>query len=376
MEIQGSLFQYITLFLLIAALTVQLIFWLRFYFSASSSSLAEPGQSSQPVSVIICARNEAANLSQYLPAVLEQDYPGFEVIVVNDCSDDDSDMVLSELKSRYSHLKISTIHKDPRFHHNKKLAQLIGIKAAANEILLFTDADCRPESDQWLRMMTAHLIGDRDFVLGYGGYQEGKGILNKYVRYDTMFIAMQYLGMAMKGRPYMGVGRNLAYRKSLFMNRNNFSSHYHIASGDDDLFVNANATAVNTAVETGSGSRTWSVPANSFSALMKQKKRHMTTAAMYKMRDRVLLFAEPFSRLIFYSAAVVLLVQLYLWPVITAVLMARFVVMSVVLNKAAKRLGEKGLTTPALFFDILAPFINSLFYLSSFGRGAGSKAWR
>ena len=102
----------------------------------------------------------------------------------------------------------------------------------------------------------------------------------------------------------------------------------------------------------------------------------MTTAAMYKMRDRVLLFAEPFSRLIFYSAAVVLLVQLYLWPVITAVLMARFVVMSVVLNKAAKRLGEKGLTMPALFFDILAPFINSLFYLSSFGRGAGSKAWR
>jgi poly-beta-1,6-N-acetyl-D-glucosamine synthase len=376
MEIQGSLFQYITLLLLIAALTVQLVFWLRFYLSASSSSLAEPGQSSQPVSVVICARNESANLREYLPAVLEQDYPAFEVIVVNDCSDDDSDLVLSELRSRYSNLKISTIHKDPRFHHNKKLAQLIGIKAAANEILLFTDADCRPESDQWLRLMTSHLSGNRDFVLGYGGYLSGRGLLNKYVRYDTMFIAMQYLGMALRGRPYMGVGRNLAYRKSLFMNRNNFSSHYHIASGDDDLFVNANATAGNTSVETGPGSRTWSVPVNSFSALMKQKRRHMTTAAMYKLRDRVLLFAEPFSRLLFYSAAVVLLVQLYLWPVISALILARFIVMLVVLDKAANRLGEKGLTMMALFFDILAPFINSLFYLSSFGKRQGSRAWR
>lgn len=376
MEIQGSLFQYITLFLLIASLTVQLVFWLRFYLSASHSSLAEPGLSSTPVSVVICARNEAANLREYLPAVLKQDYPDFEVIVVNDCSDDDSDMVLSELKSRFSHLKISTIHKDPRFHHNKKLAQLIGIKAAENEILLFTDADCRPESDQWLRLMTAHLSEEREFVLGYGGYLAENGLLNKYIRYDTMFIAMQYLGMAMRGRPYMGVGRNLAYKKSLFMNRNNFSSHYHIPSGDDDLFVNANATPGNTAVETTTGSRTWSVPAKNFSELMKQKRRHMTTAGMYKRRDRVLLFAEPFSRLLFYSAAITLLAQLYLWPVVTAIVAGRIAVMAAVLHRAANRLGEKGIVLPALFFDVLAPFINSLFYLSSFGRRVGSKQWR
>jgi poly-beta-1,6-N-acetyl-D-glucosamine synthase len=376
MEIQGSLFQYITFILLIIALAVQLVFWLRFYLSASSSPLAEPGPSGQPVSVVICSRNEAANLREYLPAVLQQDYPDYEVIVVNDCSEDDTDMVLSELMSRFSHLKISTIHKDPRFHHNKKLAQLIGIKAAKNEVLLFTDADCRPESDQWLRMMTAHLNGERDFVLGYGGYLADKGLLNRYIRYDTMFIAMQYLGMALRGRPYMGVGRNLAYKRSLFMSTNNFRSHYHIASGDDDLFVNANANARNTAVETGPGSRTWSVPSNTFSALKKQKTRHMTTAGMYRMRDRLMLVAEPLSRVLFYSATIVLLAQLYLWPVITALFMARLIAMAVVLNKTTKRLGEKSLTVPSLFFDILAPFINSLFYLSSFGKRAGSKAWR
>jgi len=270
MSLQGSVLQYITFSVFILSLVMQLFYWLRYYLKSSINISLPVEKKKPPVSVIICARNEASNLKEHLPAVLQQDYPDYEVIVVNDCSEDDSDMVLSELKLTYPHLKISTIKKDPLFHHNKKLAQIIGIKAAKNELLLFTDADCEPSSERWISLMTSHMRNEKSIVLGYGGYRPERGLLNSYIRYDTMFIAMQYLGMAMRGRPYMGVGRNLAYRKSLFLQGTGFSSHYHIASGDDDLFVNANANAVNTAVETGACSHTRSVPARSFSELFAQ----------------------------------------------------------------------------------------------------------
>ena len=159
----------------------------------------------EPVSVIICARNEAENLKNFLPSVLEQDYPDYEVIVVNDCSEDNSYDILGEYLVRYPHLKISTINKDPKFTHNKKFAQFIGIKAAKNDILVFTDADCKPESDQWLAMMSSHFDEKISFVLGYGGYLREKGLLNKYIRYDCMVIAMQYLGMAIRKESHIWV---------------------------------------------------------------------------------------------------------------------------------------------------------------------------
>ena len=176
---------------------------------------------------------------KFLPSVLEQEYPDYEVIVVNDCSEDNSYDVLGILLEKYPNLKISTINKDPKFTHNKKFAQFIGIKAAKNELLLFTDADCKPVSNRWLEYMTSHFDEKTNFVLGYGGFFSKGGLLNKYIRYDCMFIAMQYLGMALRGVPYMGVGRNLAYRRSVFFRNKGFGSHNHIVSGDDDLMVNS-----------------------------------------------------------------------------------------------------------------------------------------
>lgn len=376
MSIQGSVFQYITFSVFIISLLIQLFFWLRYYLKSSAPAPSTVDESKPPVSVIICARNEAVNLREHLPAVLQQDYSDYEVIVVNDCSEDDSDMVLSELKVQFPHLKISTIKKDPLFHHNKKLAQIIGIKAATNDILLFTDADCRPVSDKWIALMTSHLRNEKTIVLGYGGYNHGKGLLNRYIRYDAMFIAMQYLGRALRGLPYMGVGRNLAYRKSLFLSSNGFSKHYHIASGDDDLFVNANANKQNTAAETGPGSHTRSVPAGSFNDLLRQKQRHMSTAGMYRTRDKFMLIVEPISRLLFYASFVLSLVTEYLWPVATGLFFVRLITMVIVLSRAGRRFDDRDLTFPALFFDLVAPFINSLFYLSALGNKGKKKPWR
>jgi glycosyltransferase involved in cell wall biosynthesis len=359
-----------------SAAAIQLFYWLFFYLSVHLKRSSEAKKTSQPVSVIICARNEAENLQNFLPSVLEQDYPDFEVIVVNDCSEDNSYEILGNYLNQYPHLKISTINKDPKFTHNKKFAQFIGIKAAKNEILIFTDADCQPLSDQWLQGMASHFDENTDFVLGYGGYLREKGLLNKYIRYDCITIAMQYLGMAIRGIPYMGVGRNLAYRRSVFFKNKGFGSHNHIISGDDDLLVNSLATGENTITEFKEENHTRSVPCTNFKEWMTQKKRHLTTAPYYKFRDKLLLITEPATRILFYVTFIILISSLFLWPWVLAVFLLRLICQTIIFSLTSKKLDEPELIYYLLFFDFFSPFINCIVYLSSTRSKSGNNKWK
>jgi len=355
---------------------VQLFYYLFFYLAVHIYKPAVSKSIRQPVSIIICARNEAENLSNFLPSVLEQDYPDFEVIVVNDCSEDNSYDVLGKFVMQYPNLKISTVNKDPKFAHNKKFAQFIGIKAAKNELLLFTDADCQPESDKWLEGMTSNFDDRISFVLGYGGYLKEKGLLNKFIRYDSMIIAMQYLGMAIRGIPYMGVGRNLAYRRSVFFANKGFGAHNHIISGDDDLFVNTNATRKNTRVEFRSSTHTKSVPRSGLREWIAQKKRHLTTAPYYKLRDRILLITETITRIIFYTTFIVLLSFTFLWPYVLGIFALRLITQIIIFVFVQKKLNESGLVTFSLFFDIFSPIINALLYFSNLLNTPGKNRWK
>lgn len=355
---------------------VQLFYYLYFYLAVYFEETKEGSGKRPPVSVIICARNEAENLSTFLPSVLEQDYPDFEVIVVNDCSEDNSYDVLATFIKKYPNLHVSTVNKDPKFTHNKKFAQFIGIKAAKNEILLFTDADCKPESNKWLEEMTSHFDEKTDFVLGYGGYLREKGFLNKYIRYDCLTIAMQYLGMAIRGVPYMGVGRNMAYRRSVFFSNKGFGSHYHIVSGDDDLFVNSIGTGKNTVVEYRQEAHTMSLPRSTFSEWLVQKKRHLTTAPFYKFRDKFLLITEPLTRILFYITFIVLLSFLFMWPWVLAVFALRLICQIIVLSLVQKKLNEPGLLPYLLLFDIFSPLFNGIIFLSNNRRLSGKNKWK
>jgi poly-beta-1,6-N-acetyl-D-glucosamine synthase len=371
----GNTINFIILTIFLLSTVIQVYYYLYFYLSVHKYE-NPAGLKKQPVSVIICARNEAENLREFLPTVLEQDYPDYEVIVVNDCSEDNTYLILGEFLSRYPHLKVSTVNKDPKFTHNKKFAQFIGIKAAKNEILLFTDADCRPESDKWIEMMTSHFDEKTSFVLGYGGYIRQKGLIGSYIRYESFFIALQYLGMALRGMPYMGVGRNLAYRRSLFFSGGGFGAHNHLVSGDDDLFVNTNATKENTRVEYRQEAHTRSVPSSGLKQWINQKKRHLTTAPYYKQGDKVLLVIEPLTRLLFYSSAAVLLSFRFMWPWVSALFCIRAGVQLIVCNLGAKRLNEKGLLPLLIIFDIFSPLINGILIISNTGSGSGRNRWR
>jgi glycosyltransferase involved in cell wall biosynthesis len=376
MLFQNNLFQVITFWGFLTFAVIQLFYYLWFYLPVCLYKSSGTSNKRVPVSIIICARNEAENLDMFLPSILEQKYPEYEVIVVNDCSEDNSYNILGKYLLKYPHLRVSTINKDPKFTHNKKLAQFIGIKAAKYELLLFTDADCQPESEMWLDGMASDFNDKTTFVLGYGGYFRKQGMLNNFIRYDSMTIAMQYFGMALRGMPYMGVGRNLAYRRSLFFENKGYGAHNQLASGDDDLIVNANATATNTIVEYKPGTHTRSVPSAELGEFIKQKSRHYTTAPHYKLRDRILLIIEPLSRLLFYTAFIILVSSAFMWPFLLAVFGVRFVAQLTIFILISKKLNEPGIVPLSLFFDIFSPLIYTAIYLSKPGKKAGRNRWK
>jgi len=374
MEIFLNKSSFVLLILFFGAFAIQIFYYLYFFLSLQLKKNIKPETNEViPVSVVICARNEAENLSNLLPLVLEQEYPDFEVVVVNDCSEDDSEYLLNKLQAKYKHLKVTRIIKDEKFVHGKKLALTVGIKAAKNEWLLMTDADCRPESSFWILRMSEHFTSKNDLVLGYGGYEYRKGFLNNLIRYDSLYIALQYLSFALRGQTYMGVGRNLAYRKSVYNANKGFSSHHDLRSGDDDLFINEVARKSITAVEYRTQAHTRTNPKKTFRDWWYQKKRHMTTGWRYSLRDRFLLTAEPFSRLLFYAMFITLLVSKFnLWIVI-GTFSVRMILQLVIFNFTMRNLNERYLLLSSLLYDIVLPFFYLGIIISNLFNPRGAK---
>jgi poly-beta-1,6-N-acetyl-D-glucosamine synthase len=309
-----------------------------------------------PASVIISARNEAAHIKHNLTLVLEQDYPVFEVIVVDDGSWDNTPTVLNEVQKDYPRLKLLEIKEDTVYTHGKKLALTIGIKSAQYEHLVFIDADCFPASKYWLKYMVQTFDDKTDIVLGYGAYSAEKGFLNKLIRMDTLRIGLQYLSLALAGMAYMGIGRNMAYRKSLFMKQKGFSPHSQIPSGDDDLFVNKSATGQNVRIAANKNCITFSEPKKSLEEWVKQKRRHVSTARHYKSSSKFILGIIAFYQYIFWISAIALLFS-YRFQFITLAILAGYIITQlIILKKTMTRLGERKLFVYSLLCEWILLF--------------------
>lgn len=315
-----------------------------------------------PVSVIISARNEAENLQENLPLILQQNYPDFEVIVINDCSYDSSDMILQDMQREYPHLKVVTITEHDRFKTGKKFALTLGIKAAKNEYLLFTDADCKPASVNWITRMAANFSTGAQIVLGYSPYYKTNNFLNPFVRFETIKTAINYLSATLNGNPYMGIGRNLAYTKKIFFSNKGFASHMHVISGDDDLFVNQHATADNTIIEIHPETFTYTNAKTTLTSWYRQKKRHMGVGKLYKNKHRRMLSFDAMSGFIFYILLILCLVFKY-EPLLALGLFAfRLILQLIIYSKIFKKLNGKDLIWYLPFFDLIY-----YMYLNVFG---------
>lgn len=350
-----------TLFALFCvAIAIQLFYYL-FFFRRLAVYRAPAKTSSQeyPVSVIVCARDEAENIAKNLPGILVQQYrTTHEVIVVNDNSSDETKFLLDEFRKSFKNLNPIPLTQEAKMIPGKKFPLSVGIKSARHEVVLLTDADCVPASEFWIQKMQDGYYDNKQIVLGYGAFHKHPGLLNKLIRFETFHSALQYFSFALAGLPYMGVGRNLSYKKELFFNNKGFSSINHIPGGDDDLFINMVANKKNTAIVIDKEAHTLSEAAPTWKIWQKQKYRHYTTSKYYRNKHKILLALYSLSQVLLYPAAIAAAI-FYNWWLVLYIFGFRMLVQSAIWYKSMRKLNEADLFPYFILLDIWM----SIYYL-------------
>ncbi len=289
-----------------SAVVIQLLFTCFAYFRLAFYKPKAESKAKPPVSVVISARNESSNLLNHIPIIMEQEYPQFEVVVVNDTSWDDSEDTLKALSLKYHNLKVVNINEDKHRMTGKKFALTMGVKGAKYEQLILTDADCKPITKYWLSLIMSQRSESKPVVLGVSLLSREKGFWKNMFRFESVHTAVNYCSLALSGSPYMGVGRNLSYSKEAFFSVGGFRKHMHIQGGDDDLFINQISSKHNTAVMPLLDAQTESASPLGFNKWWNQKRRHLSTSGSYKFKHKFLLSLEPLSWWVMWISAIVL----------------------------------------------------------------------
>ena len=347
------------------ALFIQMLYLFVFHFRLLIYKPKAKVDSVFPITVIVCARNEEDNLFHNLPKVMEQDYPEFEVIVVNDQSVDDSRHIIKAYQKQYPNLKLIELEKNKHRKFGKKVPLTIGIKGAKHKHLVMIDADCYPSSNQWLQKIVRNYSEKKEIVIGYGPYENQKGLLNRMIRFDATSIAMTYFSFARSGRPYMAVGRNMSYTKELFFEIDGFKNHYHIQSGDDDLFIQDAASRKNVSIEIDPESFVYSIPQKSWKEWFKQKQRHYTTAPNYRLINKLFLGIFPVSMIFMLISFFILLFNYEWWLFTTALLVIRFVFYWLINGLLFKKFKSGDLILFYPIYELLHFFMMPFVYYSS-----------
>ena len=359
----------------IAIVSIQFIYYVFIFSRFAFAKADNPTIKNIPVSVIVCAKNEAQNLAILIPKLVEQNYAQFEIVLINDASSDDTLEIMESFKAQHSNIKIVDVINNEAFWGNKKYALTLGIKAATHNYLLFTDADCIPNSNDWIKIMSSYFTNKKSIVIGYGAYTKQKGsFLNKLIRFETLFTAIQYFSYTKIGMPYMAIGRNLAYTKDTFYAVNGFMNHIKIRSGDDDLFVNEAATSNNTNICFSDDGFTISKPKTTFKQWRIQKRRHIATAKHYKPKHKFMLGLFYLSQFLFWIIAITLLAAAFKPILIVSLIGFRLLFQYLIIGYSAKKLNE---TDTILMLPFLEIFL-IIFQLSIFISNLISKPthWR
>ena len=332
----------IILYFFIFIVAVQILFYLGFFGKFAFAKAQKITPKKIPISVIICAKNEEENVINFIPLLAEQNYPDFEIVLIDDASNDNTLAIFEAFEKQYPNIRLVKVQNNEAFWGNKKYALTLGIKAAKKEYLLFTDADCYPTSKEWITAMSSQFTMQKTIVLGYGKYEKiANSFLNKIIRFETLLTAIQYFSWTKMGHPYMGVGRNLAYKKEEFFNVNGFIEHMKVRSGDDDLFVNQAANARNTTIAFMPESFTYSKPKTTYKDWIIQKRRHIATANYYKKFDKFQLGIFYCSQLFFVLLAITLLAFQFQWMIVLSLFCLRYITAWIVIGFSAGKLKEK-----------------------------------
>jgi glycosyltransferase involved in cell wall biosynthesis len=331
----------ILLYIFIGIAAIQLAYYLGVFGQFAFAKAQKITPKRIPISVIVCAKNEEENVANFIPLLAEQNYPDFEIVLIDDASGDNTLEIFEQFEKQYPNVRLVKVENNEAFWGNKKYALTLGIKAAKKEYLLFTDADCYPTSKDWITAMSSQFTMQKTIVLGYGKYEKiANSFLNKIIRFENVLTTIQYFSWAKLGQPYMGVGRNMAYKKEEFFNVNGFIDHMQIRTGDDELFINQAAKGKNTTIAYTPESFSISKPKTTFSDFFNQKRRQIATANYFPVMDQLRLGIFYASQLAFIVMAVILLAFQFEWIIVLSIFLVRYVVAWTVVGFSAGKLKE------------------------------------
>ena len=358
-----SIIQWVILTLFTTSFLVQLgyyIFFMRKIVFHKSKTINTP---SQPVSVVICSENHGTELEENLVYFLEQDYPSYEVVVVDDCSLDQTETILTRFKRQYPHLRTTTIKPDPKFNHNIKLATTIGIKAASYDQILFSTPYCRPVTRYWLKEMQSHFTPKNNIVLGYWNYPYKKGFFHQLIRYDIFFESIKHFSFAIAKKPYAGSGNNLAYTKSSFLAQKGFARNARTPDGYDHLMVYNLGRKGDIATNYKSRSRIENRHPHPLTNWRNVYENYFGTRTFFTSKFKILLDLEPISRIIFHISFFFLLFPTQLLVLSLPLWMIRMVLFLISIKITSKHWEERKIFISSYVNDILLIFIKTYLFL-------------
>lgn len=361
-------------------LLIQLcIHWIRFSKLSFFKNKIRPKEDDElePVSIVVCARDGYEDLTELIPALLTQDYPKFEVVIVNDCSEDETEQYLKDLERLDSRIKPVQLRQHLNFFNGKKFPLSMGIKSASYDLLVLTDAECLPNSNEWLRSVVSQYKPNTEVALGYCACRKTGGFLNLLMRFETLQEGIMYLSSAIARKPYMGIGKNLSYRKELFYNNKGFTSHYTSPAGDDDVFISQVANKRNTEVQIDAENAATYRPTSSVAGWIRKRCERYSTITMHRIGTRAFWALHYWSQFLFYASFIALFFlapafalsleiphTLYYYGIIIVMFLLRYLTQLIIYRGASKRLGEQGLLPGLIlwdfFFAIFTPFLRLL----------------
>ena len=362
--------QLILLGVVFIAFLIQLVCWLRYRTLAGHRHpyRLKEGEPLPPVSVVVIVKEDQWYLESGLPSLMEQDHPQYEVVVVNDCGGPEIDDDLEILTKRYANLRYTTIRKDDRFSHSRKIPLVVGIKACRYQNIMVTDVDARPESDKWLANMSKGFVGPIGLVIGYTGFEPRKGVQDKYIRCSRLAWSVRYLRAAVSGRAYRGIYNNIGYTKNLFFDHRGFT-HLNMAIGEDDLFVQRVAGRNNTAVVINPSSTVRQQAGGGLGWWWREQRYRTYGFKLYPRGVKASVATELISRAVFFIAAAALgclsgLDANLLWTGAAGLFLFREVIVLTSVRKICRRLGERSLVPMYFLYDLISPLTETILGIS------------
>ncbi len=349
---------------------VYLILLIKFIFSDKQKD-KEPNHPS--ISLVVTSRNYVDQLQVLLPSLLAQDYPDFEVVVVDDCSTDGTDWLLAEMKISHGNLKTTRIIQETDFPN--ALAISIGVRAATKEWLLYLSPLCVVPDNQWLRNYAQRLEQDKEASIGYMNYYKTKGSYKNWLRFEnfTSYLlsgAGKAFGVAMPVFEY-----NIAYRREKFLELRGFAAVLDSPFSENELFVNKIATKNNLVVQNNRTAPIAYEGEADWIDLVEFKKKQLMLRRKLTSGQRFFRSLNLVSRLVLTGTLVLLLVvsPLKFWVLGAWIFLLIFEMSWIAV--ATKKLGEKNFLPALLIYKAFLPLINGFFIFNQLFTGQKRK-WK